>query len=147
MPRATVSRDTVKKDLKNLPGGWVELRTLSFEQMLERRDNAMRMSQEVQATNSKKARVDISLANKWATQFEFKHCIVDHNLTGDDDAPLNFSDPSSYAGLDPKVGQEIQRYIDELNKEDDDVLEDFPDAHTSSLSMARNGQDEPSAES
>lgn len=147
MPRATVSRETVKHNLKSVPGGYVELKTLSFDQMLERRDNAMRMSQQISQGNSQSVQVDLKLANQWATHFEFKNCIVDHNLTGESEEKLDFSDPYTLKVLDPKAGAEIQRYLDELNKEEDDESGDFPDVPISSLSPVQNGQKESSEES
>lgn len=46
MPKATVSHDRVRHDLKTCEGGWVELRQLSYSEILARRDGVTRMSLE-----------------------------------------------------------------------------------------------------
>jgi hypothetical protein len=117
MPKATVSTETVKKELKSLQGGFVELRRLPFGLLLERRDNASKMSMSSrQGQNDQK--VDISLMQRWSRQFEFEHCIVDHNLEDDQGIKLNFQNHLTVDALDPRIGQEIEGYIDELNGEE-----------------------------
>jgi hypothetical protein len=141
MPRATVTTETVKKDLNSVEGGWVELKQLSFDQMLERRDKALRMSLEQEAsTNRGKRRnvvqkIDLESASQWSRQFEFANCIVDHNLENEKGEKLNFTNPMTLSILDPKVGAEIERYIEELNEEgDEESLEDFMKRQSSSSS-------------
>jgi hypothetical protein len=54
----------------------------------------------------------------------FPRCIVDHNLTFDG-SPIDFSKPAKALSLlDPKIGAEIEKYIDDLNQEEEE-LEDF----------------------
>jgi len=157
MPRATVSTETHHYDLKNLEGGWVELKQLSFDQMLERRDKALRMSMEQEAPNraarrnrqqSMMQKIDLESASRWTRQFEFANCIVDHNLEDDKGVKLDFNNPMTLSILDPKVGQEIEDRIEELNEEaDEESLEDFMKRHVSSTSEKTNDVNEPSAES
>lgn len=118
MPKATVSQDTVRKELKSLPGGYVELRKLPFGLLLERRDNASKMSMSGGAGSDNK--VDIALMQRWSRQFEFANCITDHNLEDDNGTKLNFNNELSLHMLDPKIGQEIEKYLDELNGEEDE---------------------------
>jgi hypothetical protein len=127
LPRATVSTETHHRDLKTLPDGWVTLKQLSFDEMLERRDNALRMSMEQDRKSGKNAKQKINLdsASQWTRHFEFSRCIVDHNLEDDNGEKLNFANPMTLGVLDPKVGSEIERYIEELNQEDEESLEDF----------------------
>ena len=137
MPRATVSQEVVHKELKTLEGGFVDLKQLSFDQILERRDKAMRMSME-QVDDKKKSKnektmVQFESAMQWARFFEFSNCIVEHNLEDDNGKPLNFNNPMTMKILDPKIGSEIEKYIEEMNMEDDDEsLEDFMNAASSS---------------
>lgn len=124
MPRATASQtDTIRYELKSLPAseneeaGFVELRKLSYGQILERRDMAGKMVVNMPSTGRRdedmKAAVD--LAQQTATAYEFKHCIVSHNLEDDNGNLLNFGDSRTIAMLDPSVGQEIAQLIDDLN--------------------------------
>lgn len=134
MPQATVTQETVHKELKSCPGGYVELKQLSFDQMLERRDKAMRMSMEQagRGRREQNAKIDLETASKWTRQFEFSHCIVDHNLEDDKGQKLNFANPMTLSVLDPKIGAEIERYIEELNQEDEESLEDFTERQSGS---------------
>lgn len=119
MPRATVSRETERKELKTAPGdgneegGFVELRRMTYGEFLSRRDMISKMSFDGQGKDTK---ATMEMAQALVTQFEFKTCIVDHNLTDDNDKPIDFRSAKALAILDPRVGEEISHYIDEMNK-------------------------------
>lgn len=131
MPRATVDTEATRYELKTLPGGFVELRPLPFGKVLERREKASRMSMEQQQRKGSSQKINFDLMQRWARSFDFANCIVDHNLEGDDGQKLNFSLPNTLEILDPKIGSEIEKYIDELNQdEDEDDLEAFLSAST-----------------
>lgn len=125
MPVATRKQETVRHELKSCEGGFVELRQLSYDEMLERRDGATQILMERGTKNQEAAsQMAIKIANKWSNTFTFARCIVDHNLDDDNGNHLNFAKPDEvFKVLDPKVGAEIERLIDELNQEADD--EDF----------------------
>lgn len=140
MPKATVSQELHHHDLKSLEGGFVGLKQLSFDQMLERRDKAMRMTMESEAPTGARrpsSKIEMESAMQWTRFFEFSNCIVEHNLEDDNGQPLNFGNPMTLRILDPKVGSEIERLIEELNQEDEESLEDF--TKRLSLSSKENG--------
>lgn len=126
MPRATVSIEAVRKDLETLPpqdgeaGGFVMLRRMPYGKWLHRQELSMRMTIEAQGKGSNKGDVkgEMLMANKAVTVFEFSECIVDHNLTDDNDQPLDFKSIRALEVLDPKVGNEIGGYIMELHEFD-----------------------------
>src|SRR4051794_31335282 len=127
MPVGTVTQELIHKDLKSLPpDGFVKLKQLSFDQLLERRDKAMKMKMEAKQNRKKsdKALIEFESAMQWARFFEFSNCIADHNIQDDQGQLLNFSNPITLKILDPKVGAEIEKYIEELNmdEEDDDAF-------------------------
>lgn len=141
MPRATVQTEAIRKELQNLPGGFVVLRQLSFYDMLVRRDNAMEVSMDDRSMSR------MHFANAWVRQFEFSKCIVDHNLEDDNGNQLNFADPETLKRLDPRIASEIERYIDELNQDlTDAALEDFTPPSASSLADENDRQNGASAE-
>jgi hypothetical protein len=142
MPRATVNQETVRKELKSCPDGYVELRALSFDQLLERRDKAMKM---YSSGDQKDSRVIFESAMQWSRYFEFKNCIVDHNLEADNGEKLNFENPMTLKILDPKIGSEIERYIDEMNQEEGE--ESYEDFSKRVASSSTNGQTTPSPDS
>lgn len=128
MPEAGVKTAAEKYDLKSCEGGYVTLRQLSYDEMLERRDGAMNVTQQMGIKN---AAATIRFANKWSNYFSFPRCIVEHNLTFDG-SPIDFSKPQkALAQLDPKIGAEIEKLIDDLNQEEEE-LEDFTTAAPSS---------------
>lgn len=131
MPRATVSQDTVRRELVSCPGGFVELRTLSFHEMNMRSDIAARMYQEQQVTRrgqkskpQESVKAFFEIMNVAVTEFEFRNCITDHNLEDENGGLIDFTRPMQAWRLDPKIGAEIGKYIDELNQpaEDDDLV-------------------------
>lgn len=118
MPVATRKAETVKHDLKTCEGGFVVLRQLSYDEVLERRDGATQMLMERGVRNRDNPQMAIKIANKWANTYSFPRCIVDHNLTDSNEILLDFSKPEQvFKFLDPKVGAEIEALIDEMNQE------------------------------
>lgn len=150
MPRATVSQETVRKDLKTLEGGFVELKQLSYDQILERRDKAMKMSMEQKPGRKKdeSTKIDFESAMQWDRFFAFSNCIIEHNLENDEGKPLDFSNRMTLKILDPKVGSEIEKYIEEMNEdEDDESLEDFIKRQSSSSQTDEQKQNDDSVTS
>jgi len=140
MPKATVSQELHHHDLKTVDGGFVALKQLSFDQMLERRDKAMRTSMEASQGRQPTSKIELESMMQWTRFFEFSNCIVEHNLEGDDGQLLNFSNPMTLKILDPKVGAEIERLIEELNQEDEESLEDFTKRLSTSSQTEENTQ-------
>lgn len=129
MPVGTRKMDTVRRELRTCPpDGYVVLRQLSFDEMLERRDGATKVLMErgVGGRNAD-AKMAVQIANKWSNHFSFPRCIVEHNITDDSGTLLDFSErtiESIFRMLDPKIGAEMERLIDELNQEEEEP-EDF----------------------
>lgn len=144
MPVATRKIETVKYDLKSLNGGWVELRQLSYDEMLERRDGATQILMERGIKDTDSQQMNVKVLNRWSNQYSFPRCIVDHNLTDETGKQLDFSKPEFvFPMLDPKIGAEIESLIDKLNQEDEKA-EDFTPLPDSS---SPDGPSEPSSDS
>jgi hypothetical protein len=132
MPDATVKTDAERRELKSLPGGYVDLKPLPYGGVLTRRESAMKMSMEQQDRRSRKAggdeasKIDVELLQRWARAYEFKHCIVDHNLEDRGGKKLDFGNAMTLDVLDPRIGTEIERMLDEINGEEtEEDLEAF----------------------
>jgi hypothetical protein len=124
MPEAGVKTAVERHELRTCEGGWIELRQLSYNEMLERRDGAMIVTQQMGVRDIP---ATVRFANQWSNEFSFKHCIVDHNLEFDG-KKIDFQNPKiAMAQLDPKIGFEIELIIDNLNQEADRT-EDFTTA-------------------
>lgn len=128
MPRATVSLDPEDKvELKTCPGGFVTLRRLSYGQKLERQQALTRTTMEVsgqrrQRNRSQKAQID--MLQRGATYYDYKNCVIDHNLEDDDGRKLDLTNPYDVDKLDPRVGEEISTKIDELNNFEEELEKD-----------------------
>ena len=145
MPRATIDPTELHhRDLKTCPGGYVKLRTLSFHEMNTRMDIAARMYQEQKTPQPGKRRVEqdsvrsyLEVMNVSVTEYEFRNCIIEHNLYVDDAETqlIDFTRPMQTWKLDPRVGQEISDFIAELTQvADEEEMLPLPTALSSSSS-------------
>lgn len=126
MPRATVSSDTERHDLKSAPpDGFVELRRMSYGEYIKRREMLSGMRLE---GKGKDANAVMQLANEKVTQFEFAKCIIDHNLEDEQGNKLVLSRPQDFSRLDPRIGQEIGDLIDKMNQFQSEDEEGNPDS-------------------
>lgn len=134
MPVATRKMETVRRELKSCPpDGYVILRQLSYDEMLERRDGATKVLMErgIGGRNAD-AKMAVQIANKWSNYFSFPRSIVEHNLTDENGVPIDFSAKGielTFKSLDPKIGADIEALIDELNQEEEEP-EGFTNAHS-----------------
>jgi len=123
MPAAVANtEDTVRHDLKSCEGGYVVLRCMTFGQSVERRA-LTKLSLDLGGKGKKKddPKGELALASREITGYEFRHCIVDHNLChADGETRLNFNNPNDVNALDPRIGQEIEGYINDMNRLEDE---------------------------
>jgi len=132
MPDATLSHEPIRRELKSCPpDGYVDLLQLPYYDMLERRDGASRLYAQASEEGEVDNKLFMESMQQWSRSYEFKKCIVGHNLTDKNGVPLDFSKPETLRSLSPNVGHEIERLIDELNGEDEEN-EDFTPAPSSS---------------
>lgn len=133
MPIVTTDpNDYTRYDLKSAPpDGFVMLRPLPYGMKLTRRDKASKMMMKAGTPKGGRGAVteqtiELETLSEWATQFDFSYCIGEHNLQKADESLINFANPLEFKLLNPRVGSEIERYINELNEEEDEeTLEDF----------------------
>ena len=118
MPKAVANTTAhVTKDLKSVSGGYVTLRQMNYGQIVARRE-MMKMSITA-AKGSKDFTGEMAMASAEITRFEFQQCIVEHNLEDEDGRNLNLGSPVDFGKLDPRVGQEIEKLISDMNKFED----------------------------
>lgn len=124
MPKAVTTLDETQRfELKSCPGAFVVLRRMTFGESVQRRA-MLKLSVET-SRGSKDLRGEMAMANEEITRFEFQRCVVDHNLEDGDSNKLNLGAPVDFARLDPRVGQEIEKLIGDMNnfnEEDDPEL-------------------------
>lgn len=118
MPSAVTSpNDTERKELQSLPEGYVVLRRMTYGQFLKRQELAMGMS--MSGDTKENLQMSATMSQRKVAEFEFANCVVEHNLTDEEDKPLNFQDGKTLDRLDPRIGNEIGSYIDEMNQFDE----------------------------
>lgn len=128
MVRATADVTSLEEyKLKSVEGGEVKLKRLTYGQKLHRRAMVSKMRIEQQRGKSKDFSGELDLINERATQYDFANCIVDHNLEDESGAKLNFQVVADIQRLDPRIGEEIDNLIGELNnfeEEEDSFLDE-----------------------
>lgn len=147
MPVATVDPTHYEREeLKTLEGAFIMVRPLPYGMKLKRRDKATKMYMEAPTGKGKNksqadeevGRFELETLNEWATLYDFKYCIGEHNLTDINDVQLDLGSPMTLQILDPRVGSEIERIVSSFNEDDDEeMLEDFIRRHTASTPAAQ----------
>lgn len=124
MPKAVIDfEETHHRDLKSCPGGYVELRRLSYGEKLHRQTIAMDASA---SGSGKQAKMTLQSMHQRVALFEFGRCIVDHNLEDAVGRKLDFKSQADLEKLHPQIGDEIDKYLSELNNfEETEAAEDF----------------------
>jgi hypothetical protein len=123
MPAAVASTQAERKELKSLPGGFVELKRMTYGQKLQRQAETSKMSLRA-AAGGKTMEGEIAAMDEKTTLLEFAWCITAHNLTDEQERPLNMSNPFDVKRLDGRVGEEIQTYISNMNNFEEDQTEE-----------------------
>lgn len=113
MPRAVVNIIPEHFDLKTCPGGWIELRRMSYDAWLHRTDISLQMQIEMEKNSQRRGggKGTMSLQNQAVTMYEFSQCVVGHNLEDENGNLLDLTRASTLKRLDPKIGNEIGELI------------------------------------
>ena len=115
MPFAGAVTDTIHIDLKSVEGGWVDLRRMTYGQKLQRQSEA-KLGIDM-SSKSKDIKGERAMVTKKAIYDEYKNCVVDHNLFKDfeETAKFNYANTQDVDFLDPRIGEEINKHISDLN--------------------------------
>lgn len=151
MPIATIDPNQYQRhELKSAPAdpnipddenGYEMLRPLPFGMILQRADETLQMQMKARRPQDRRRKggteempnIDMKSLNRKSAEIDFAYCIGDHNLTDNRGVKLDFANPLVFQVLDPRIAQEIQEYIDELNNpEGTESAEDFIKRVTSS---------------
>jgi hypothetical protein len=117
MPRATVSVEPVTCKLKSLPDGSVTIKKMSYGDTLARSD--LQMSAPMQNANGGNPEITFQTSPKDTVLFDFRKCLIDHNLEDESGTKLDLTSPQGLDKLDPAVGTEVAELIDKLNSGED----------------------------
>lgn len=144
MPIASVSDVPERFELKTLPEAYVTIRRMSYAEKLKRIDEATQQEMTGQQGKRDSVKVLVQTLNLKITKMDFANCIVSHNLEwADKDGHIHLfdfkNDPSCLDRLDPRIAEEINKYIDEVNsfnEDDEEMLKAGKEALTSDSSMS-----------
>lgn len=118
MPAAVVTQTTERCDLKSCPpDGYVIIRRMNYGESLKRKDMmaSIAMNMDTKGKNAGEARMQMDLLQEKTSLWEFATLIVEHNLTDEKDAKLDFKRPEHVKALVGRIGDEIQMHIDRIN--------------------------------
>ncbi len=111
MPIGTISKTTERFELETLPpDGYVIVRRMTYGEKLSRQDEMLYMRASMEDKS-----LQMSMLNKKTALTDFGNLIVEHNITDQDNRPLNFKNAKDVLELDPRVGDEIAYFIDRIN--------------------------------
>jgi hypothetical protein len=90
---------------------------MTYGQKLIRQQNAMKVTMQMQRRGQKKdaGSGSLEMLTLQSTLFDFKTCVVEHNLEDKAGNLLNLSTDFDVQRLDPIIGEEISTRIDEMN--------------------------------
>lgn len=117
MAVATITQPTETFKLKSCPpDGYVTIRRMTWGEKLKRQSMMTKYRMEMtKGTKDKDLSLDMDILQEKVSHWEFQNLVVEHNLTDESDTPLNFKNIFDIDRLGPVVGEEIQKYIDEMN--------------------------------
>jgi hypothetical protein len=117
MPRATVSMAPVTYNLLTCPGGWVKLRRMSYGELLTSQDMAYQVSVK-ESKDGGDPDMGVNVTQAKILEYQFKTCILDHNLTNESDQKLRFDSAEAVHMLDSLIGQEINAQLEKMHRWD-----------------------------
>jgi hypothetical protein len=147
MPQVTINPENFERfELTSAPpDGYIMLRPLPYGMKLSRRSKATKMMMRSnvptkgQRNQNQDQVFELESMDEWAVAHDFAYCVGEHNLQDSQGNLLDFTKPMALKMLDPKVGSEIEKYIDELNNEEgEETLEDFLARSTTSSEEGKN---------
>jgi hypothetical protein len=118
VPAAVISDEPRRFELKSLEGGFVIIREMSYGERIHRQSLAGAMK--ILKDNKSDYAGEIAMETARLTEWDFAHLIVDHNLEDRDGRKLNLGNKADLAKLSARIGDEVGKYIDEVNSFDDE---------------------------
>lgn len=114
MPIAVVLTTEQKFELETLPEAYVIVRRMNYGESLRRQGMLTKFN--ISASGgSKDFSGQLDLQQEAVTMWDFSNLVVDHNLTDENDKPLNFKNVNDVKRLDGVIGNEIGKIIDDFN--------------------------------
>ena len=117
MPVVVVSEECNRFDLKTAPDCYVEIREMSYGQRIYR--TGLTGAMKVLKDNKSDFAGELAMDTARITEWDFANLIARHNLEISEGVPYNFANKEHLKKLPSRVGEEIGKYIDEINSFED----------------------------
>lgn len=117
MPVVVVTEEYRHYDLKTVQDGYVKVKEMSYGQKIYR--SGLNGAMKVLKDNKSDYAGEIALETARITEWDFANLIAEHNLEISEGVPYNFANKEHLRKLPSKVGDEIGKYIDEVNSFED----------------------------
>jgi hypothetical protein len=133
MPLAVITdRGGERYELASCPDAFVVLRQMTYGEWQRRSDIVTRLTVETAergGRNVPRRNADsvtrIDMRSLDVAIYEFKTCVVDHNLEDESGRKLDLGNVNDLQRLNPRIGSEIGRLIEQLNTWDEEEEENF----------------------
>lgn len=119
MPVAVVTDTKHRFELKSLEGAFVVIREMSYGERIYRAGltGAMKILKDTKSDYAGELAMETSRITLW----DFMNLIIEHNLQDHDGRELNLKTEADVKKLHAKIGEEIGKYIDEVNNFEDEA--------------------------
>ena len=118
VPVIVVSAEPTHYDLKTAEGCYVKIKEMSYGQRIHRAGLSGAMK--IMKDNKSDYAGEIAMETSRITEWDFAHLIAEHNLEISEGVPYNFANKDHLSKLPGRVGEEIGKYIDEVNNFEDE---------------------------
>lgn len=117
MPVVVINTEACRFDLKSAPGCYVYIKEMSYGQRIHRSglSGAMKVLKDTKSDYAG----EIAMETARITEWDFANLIGEHNLEVAEGVPYNFANLEHLKKLPSRVGDEIGKYIDEVNSFED----------------------------
>jgi len=118
MPAAVASTEPTRFELKSLPEGFVVIREMTYGERLQRQ--SLTGAMKVLKDNKSDFAGELAMQTDQISRWDFANLVMDHNLEDTDGRKLNLSMAGDLNKLSSKIGDEVGKYIDQINSFDDE---------------------------
>jgi hypothetical protein len=117
MPVVVINTEPKHYELKTAPGCFVRIKEMSYGQRIHR--SGLTGAMKVLKDSKSDYAGEIAMETARITEWDFANLIAGHNLEVQEGVPYNFGSKEHLKLLPSKVGDEIGKYIDEVNSFED----------------------------
>jgi hypothetical protein len=117
VPVVAISTEPHHFELKTVHSGYVKVREMSYGERIYRSNltGAMKLLKDTKSDYAGEIAMETSRLTEW----DFANLIVEHNLDKAEGVPFNFKNAGDLKLLPARIGDEIGKYIDQVNSFED----------------------------